>query len=150
MFIDGYTLVYMIIRNRTTKTLEASPLNNRGCAVPPDRDKKGNIDPEGVAHYAVRALFQSACLYRACYPGVLATLVPSVIERRPRCGLFGGMIADNQYNKFSKNNPMLFYRTRLIRQKSNGSVYEPACYVGIRLYASVAQERPPTPHLFGA
>ena len=86
----------MIIRNRTTKTLEASPLNNRGCAVPPDRDKKGNIDPEGVAHYAVRALFQSACLYRACYPGVLATLVPSVIERRPRCGLFGGLIADNQ------------------------------------------------------
>ena len=85
----------MIIRNRTTKTLEASPLNNRGCAVPPDRDKKGNIDPEGVAHYAVRALFQSACLYSACYPGVLATLVPSVIERRPRCGLFGGMIADN-------------------------------------------------------
>ena len=88
----------MIIRNRTTKTLEASPLNNRGCAVPPDRDKKGNIDPEGVAYYAVRALFQSACLYRACYPGVLATLVPSVIERRPRCGLFGGMIADNQIN----------------------------------------------------
>ena len=55
----------MIIRNRTTKTLKASPLNNRGCVVPPDRDKKGNIDPEGVAHYAVRALFQSACLYSA-------------------------------------------------------------------------------------
>ena len=86
----------MIIRNRTTKTLEASPLNNRGCAVPPDRDKKGNIDPEGVAHYAVRALFQSACLYSVCYPGVLATLVPSVIERRPRCGLFGGTIVDNR------------------------------------------------------
>ena len=73
---------FMIIRNRTTKTLEASPLNNRGCAVPPDRDKKGNIDPEGVAHYAVRALFQSACLYRACYPGVLATLVPSVTKAK--------------------------------------------------------------------
>ena len=87
----------MIIRNRTTKTLKASPLNNRGCAVPPDRDNKGNIDPEGVAHYAVRALFQSACLYSVCYPGVLATLVPSVIERRPRCGLFGGTIADNHF-----------------------------------------------------
>ena len=91
----------MIIRNRTTKTLEASPLNNRGCAVPLDRDKKGNIDPKGVAHYAVRALFQSACLYSAQYPGVLATLVPSVIERRPRCGLFGGMIADNHKKKGS-------------------------------------------------
>ena len=85
--LQGRYIFLMIIRNRTTKTLEASPLNNRGCAVPPDRDKKGNIDPEGVAHYAVRALFQSACLYSACYPGVLATLVPSVIERRPRCGL---------------------------------------------------------------
>jgi hypothetical protein len=26
-------------------------------------------------------------------PGVLATLVPSAIERRPRCGLFGGVFA---------------------------------------------------------
>ena len=34
----------MIIRNRTTKTLEAFPLNNRGCAVPPDRDKKGQSE----------------------------------------------------------------------------------------------------------
>ena len=70
----------MIIRNRTTKTLKASTLSNRGCAVPPDRDKKGNIDPEGVAYYAVRALFQSACLYSACYPGVLATLDPRLLS----------------------------------------------------------------------
>ena len=32
----------------------------------------------------------SECLFQMAYqPGVLATLVPSVIERRPRCGLFG-------------------------------------------------------------
>lgn len=47
----------MIIRNRIIKTLKASTLSNRGCVVPPDRDNKGNIDPEGVAHYNVRALF---------------------------------------------------------------------------------------------
>ena len=35
------------------------------------------------------ALFHSACFTMVCQPGVLATLVPSVIERRPRCGLFG-------------------------------------------------------------
>ena len=108
----------MIIRNRTTKTLEASPLNNRGCAVPPDRDKKGNIDPEGVAHYAVRALFQSACLYRACYPGVLATLVPSVIERRPRCGLFGGMIADTHL--YFEGRLELFIYLIILRARGDG------------------------------
>jgi len=71
----------MIIRNSTIKTLKASTLSNRGCVVPLDRDNKGNIDPEGAAHYTVRALFQSAILYSVCYPRVLATLVPPVTER---------------------------------------------------------------------
>ena len=38
----------MIIRNRTTKTLEAPPLNNQGYAVPSER-ADGNHDPDGVA-----------------------------------------------------------------------------------------------------
>ena len=37
----------MIIRNRTTKTLEASPLYNRGFVVPPDRDKRGTSTLKG-------------------------------------------------------------------------------------------------------
>jgi len=85
----------MIIRNRTTKTLKASSLSNRGCVVPPDSDNKGDIDPEGVAHYAVRALFQSACLYSVCYPGVHATLVPSVTERGRFQRPAGGTHEDN-------------------------------------------------------
>ena len=64
----------MIIRNRTTKTLEASPLNNRGCAVPPDRDKKGNIDPEGVALYAVRALFQIIIIKKEAKRDIMNTI----------------------------------------------------------------------------
>ena len=48
------------------------------------------------ADAAASARFQGACSTIVCQPRVLATLVPSVIERRPRCGLFGGPLADSQ------------------------------------------------------
>ena len=42
-----------------SKTAARSPLNNRGCAVPPGSACQGN-DPVGVAHSHSRALLQSA------------------------------------------------------------------------------------------
>ena len=85
----------MIIRNRTTKTVEPSPLDNRGCAVPPDRYADMGTDPNGVAEQAAGAPLWGAYTATFRSPRVLATFVPSVIERRPRCGLVGGTIADN-------------------------------------------------------
>jgi len=92
----------MIIWNRTTKTLKASTLNNRGvrstpgCQSAPVSTLKGSpVLTDAPPFRSDGALFQSACSTSVCQPGVLATLVPSVIERRPRRGLFGGIIADN-------------------------------------------------------
>jgi len=58
-------------------------------------NNKGYIDPEGVAHFAVRALFQSACLYSVCYPRVHATFVPPVTERGRFQRPAGATHADN-------------------------------------------------------
>jgi len=70
----------MIIRNRTTKTLEASPLNNRGCAVPPDRDKRGTSTLKGspimLFGHSFRVLASIALNIRGCslrsYPRLLS------------------------------------------------------------------------------
>ena len=84
----------MTIRNRTTKTLKASSLNNRGVRSTPGCQPASESTLEGSPSCNDGALFQSAYSTIVCQPGVLATFVPSVIKRRPRCGLFGGKIAD--------------------------------------------------------
>ena len=70
----------MIIRNRTTKTLEASSLNNRGCAVPPDRDKRGTSTLKGspimLFGHSFRVLASIVLNIRGCslrsYPRLLS------------------------------------------------------------------------------
>ena len=84
----------LTIRNRTTKTLQASSLNNRGVRSTPGCQPASESTLEGSPSCNDGALFQSAYSTIVCQPGVLATFVPSVIKRRPRCGLFGGKIAD--------------------------------------------------------
>jgi len=79
-------------------------------------NNKGNIDPEGVAHFAVRALIQSACLYSVCYPRVLATLVPPVTERGRFQRPAGATHADNR--NYSANN----IKKCPFGQKSNKSI----------------------------
>ena len=89
------TLNKMIIRKRTTKTLKASTLINRGVRSTPgcwpalaSPLKGSSVLTDTPPLRNGGALFQSACSTSVCQPGVLATFVPSVIERRPLCGLF--------------------------------------------------------------
>lgn len=87
----------MFIRNRTTKTVKPSPLSNRGCVAPPDKNVHKDIDLKGFAERPAGAPLQGACIRISRYPRVLATFVPPVIERIPRCGLVGGIFADNHF-----------------------------------------------------
>ena len=72
----------MIIRNRTTKTLETSPLNNRGVRSTPGCQPASASTLKGSPLRNDGALFQSACSTIVCQPGVLATLVPAVTRAK--------------------------------------------------------------------
>jgi len=72
----------------TARTLKASTLNNRGVrSTPGCLREAGTTTLEGSPDNADGARLQRACTRSVCLPGVLATLVPSVTERRPRRGL---------------------------------------------------------------
>ncbi len=45
------------------KTLEASPLNSRGCAVPPECQMTGNMHPKGVPHHYAGRPIQGRCYH---------------------------------------------------------------------------------------
>jgi len=58
-----FAKLYMIIRNRSTKTLKASTLGNRGCCASPEGEGSSH-DPDGVAAAGAEgAPFQGASLY---------------------------------------------------------------------------------------
>ena len=59
----------MIIRNRTTKTLETSPLNNRGVRSTPGCQPASASTLKGSPLRNDGALFQSACSTIVCQPG---------------------------------------------------------------------------------
>ncbi len=83
----------MIIRNRPTKTLKASPLNSRGCVVPPECPVTWNMHTESVPHQ-----YRWGDPVRVDVTAAILSAGPSdaaAIEGRPRCGLTGGIIADN-------------------------------------------------------
>jgi len=77
----------MTICMSPNKTLKASSLNNRGSARPSDRTHHTDLHSEGVPQQMWEGDPFRVDMPLSPYPGVLAPLVPPVIERRPRCGL---------------------------------------------------------------
>ena len=71
----------MIIRKCTTKTLKASSLINRGREVPPGSRHHPLKHSERVPVLLDGRPLQGRCSLPVGYPGVLATLVPSVLAQ---------------------------------------------------------------------
>ena len=85
----------MIIRNRATKTLKASPLNSRGY----ERSEHPRIPSVLVISTLKESpnAVDGARLQRAfhCFSLSAGPTDAAAIEGRPRCGLAGGIFADN-------------------------------------------------------
>ena len=63
-------------------TLKASSFNSRRSERPAERTTRDASTLKGPPNRTEGRPFQGRCYPNVCYPGVLATLVPSAIERR--------------------------------------------------------------------